>query len=323
MLTPSLPLDKEELARDLPGVAALFAEPMAQHTSFAIGGPADLMLLPSSLAELQASIAYCRSRELSFFLLGGGSNLLVADRGIRGVVLNLTGLAGVTVHGCTLCAQAGTPVTRVAEEAARRHLSGLEFLYGLPGTIGGAAWMNARCYGGEIADRLVSVTMLSYDGNCLSFDCRPEQFSYKKSPFQTMEGCIVDVELALECLSVADAAKIWQTMEAHLADREQKGHFRAPSAGSLFKNDRRFGAPTGKILDELGLRGTVCGGAAIADFHGNIFVNNGNATAADVLALMVQALELAHRKRGIILEPEVRLVGEWLPEELAQLEVVQ
>ncbi len=323
MLTPSLPFDKEELARELPGVAALFSEPMSRHTSFAIGGPADLMLLPSTLAELQASIAYCRRRKLGFFLLGGGSNLLVADRGIRGVVLNLTGLAGVTVHGCTLCAQAGTPVTRVAEEAARCHLSGLEFLYGLPGTIGGAAWMNARCYGGEIADRLVSATILFFDGKCLTFDCRPEQFSYKSSPFQTMDGCLVDVELALECLSAAADAKIWQAMKTYLVDREQKGHFRAPSAGSLFKNDRSFGAPTGKILDELGLRGTVCGGAAIADFHGNIFVNNGNATAADVLALIVQAIKLTRRKRGIILEPEVRLVGEWLPEELAQLEAVQ
>ncbi len=323
MLTTSLPFNKEELARDLPGIAAFFSEPMSRHTSFAIGGPADLMLAPVTLAELQACITYCRSQDLSFFLLGGGSNLLVADRGIRGVVLNLTGLVGITAHGCTLCAQAGTPVTKVAEEAARRNLSGLEFLYGLPGTIGGAAWMNARCYGKEIGDRLVSATMLSPDGECFTFNCEQEKFSYKKSPFQTMEGCIVALELALECLAVGSENNIWQTMEAYLADREQKGHFRAPSAGSLFKNDHSFEAPTGKILDELGLRGTVCGGAAIADFHGNIFINNGDATAADVLALMVQAVNLAHQKRGITLEPEVRLVGDWLPEELAQLEVIQ
>ena len=309
---------RHRIGRTLPGLRVLYDEPMSRHTSFEIGGPADALLVPQTIAELAACLAFCRSERLPWLLLGGGTNLLVADRGVRGVVILLTALADLTVDGCQMRVQAGAEVGAVAEAAADHGLAGLEFLYGMPGTIGGAAWMNARCYGGEVGERLVAARLLDASGEIVTLACTPADFSYKRSPFQEMTGCIVELELQLE---PGNTALIRERMQANFEDRRAKGHFRAPSAGSLFKNDRAFGAPTGKILDELGLRGTISGGAAIAPYHGNIFINQGGATAADVFSLIIMAIRAAHQARSILLEPEVRFVGDWDPEELAKLRV--
>lgn len=293
-----------------------FDEPMSGLTSFQVGGPADILLIPRTFQELYDCLTVCRQEGVDVFLLGGGTNLLVSDRGIRGAVLLLTGLAEIRVEGVQLVASAGATVGKVCEVAAAHDLSGMEFLYGLPGTIGGALWMNARCYGGEMSDLCVSAGLLTPDGASRRIIPCHNDFSYKKSPFQGLDGCITDVVLQLK---EGEQQAIWADMEHNYNDRVQKGHFQAPSAGSLFKNNREFGAPTGKILDELGLRGHVSGGAAIASFHGNIFINNGNAKASDILDLIVLSVETARAKRNIQLEPEVRFVGDWNADELAPL----
>lgn len=315
-----MPHKKKELqqiiGRFLPTVTARFDEPMSGYTSFQVGGPADVLLIPRSVEELCDCLTVCRQEGLDLFLLGGGTNLLVSDRGIRGVVLLLTGLADIRVEGTRVIASAGASVEKVCEVAAAHDLSGMEFLSGLPGTIGGALWMNARCYGGEMSELCVSAGLLTPDGEQRRIIADPNDFSYKISPFQTMDGCITEVVLQLQ---KGEQQAIRAAMKTHCDDRVQKGHFQAPSAGSLFKNNREFGAPTGKILDELGLRGRVSGGAAIAPFHANIFINNGNAKAADILDLIVQAFETVRIERGLLLEPEVRFVGEWRSDELAPL----
>lgn len=301
----------------LPAYMVRYDEPMALHTSFQIGGAADVFLTPSNYDELLTCLKVVSRKNLPVFMLGGGSNILVSDRGIRGVVISMSGLSAVKFSGRTLLSQAGATVERVCKVAAAHSLSGLESFYGLPGTIGGAAWMNARCYGGSISDVLISAKILNDKFLLETLECTREQFDYKKSPFQQNTGCIFELCLQLQPGRQED---ISAAMEKNLADRRAKGHFTAPSAGSLFKNNRDFGAPTGKIIDDLGLRGVESGGAAIASFHGNIFINQNNATAKDVLSLIRLAMETAERERNIRLEPEVRLVGEWHAEELSFLQ---
>ena len=300
----------------LPSGLVRLDEPMADHTSFKIGGPADVFLVPRSYAELTLCLEVVKRYGAPCFLLGGGTNILVADRGIRGVVISTTMLSEITIDATTLIAQTGAQVGDVCRAAAEAELSGVEFIHGMPGSIGGAVWMNARCYGNSIADVLTEVEVIDEQLNLVRITCDPGQFAYKKSPFQNMAGCIWRVRLLLHH---GEREVILAKMEENRRDRVDKGHFRAPSAGSLFKNNRDFGAPTGKIIDELGLRGATVGGAAIAPFHGNIFINQDNATADDVLALIRLAVETAARKRHIRLEPEVRLIGDWLPSALSFL----
>jgi len=304
------------IAQDLPPELVRFDEPMARHTSFCIGGPADLFLTPRSYRELLLCLDAVKKHGPPCFILGGGTNILVSDRGIRGVVIFTGELAAVEVEGDVLVAQTGALVDEVSRVAERHALSGLEFICGMPGSIGGAVWMNARCYGGSIADVLEQTEVIGEDLSLSVVACDPSMFGYKRSPFQAMSGCIWRVRLRL---TRGERGEILRKMEQNRQDRVAKGHYIAPSAGSLFKNNRDFGAPTGKIIDELGLRGATVGGAAIAPFHGNIFINQGNATAGEVLALIRLAVETAERERHIRLEPEVRLVGDWRPEELAFL----
>ncbi len=310
-------LQQESITSDLAGIELCFDEPLASYTSFQIGGPADLLIKPRTETELNRCFEWSRKSGIPVLLMGGGTNLLVSDRGVRGVVICLTSLSEVTIENDTLTAQAGATVKDVSEAAAEKELSGLEFIYGMPGTIGGAAWMNARCYGGEIADVLDKAVVLKKDGRRLDMECEREEFSYKVSPFQAIDGCITEVTIKL---MPGSSAEITKKMQANLQDREDKGHFQHPSAGSLFKNDRSFGAPTGKILDGLGLRGVGSGGAQIAPYHGNIFINRDGATAMDVLDLIVLAKEKARRALQIELDPEIRLVGDWPPEELTRLQ---
>ncbi|WP_136809804.1 UDP-N-acetylmuramate dehydrogenase [Desulfosediminicola flagellatus] len=300
----------------LPSALVSYDEPMEKHTSFRIGGPADVFLTPGSYQELHRCLVVVQEHNLPFFMLGGGTNILVSDRGIRGVVISMARLSGVTISGDSLVAQAGATVENVCNAAAAKSLSGVEFIHGMPGTIGGAVWMNARCYGASIADVLGYATIIDDDLSLTTVLSDPEKFGYKRSPFQTMSGCIFEVSLNLQ---PGEEHEIRQKMQQNHSDRVDKGHFTAPSAGSLFKNNREFGAPTGRIIDELGLRGAVSGGAAIAPFHGNIFINQDNATATDVLSLIRLAVNTAERERNIRLEPEVRLVGEWNAEELSFL----
>lgn len=308
---------KERLSELLSSENLRIDEPMSAHTTFRVGGPADLWARPAGAdAEDQAAriLRFAREESVPVFVLGGGANLVVADAGIRGLVLDTTGCSSAVFEtrvagtGAALVAGAGLSVDDAVEACAARSLSGLEFLAGMPGTLGGAVWMNARCYGRSVSDILEETTLIG-DGFArvpVPFD--PAAFGYKKSPFQAMNALIVSARFRLE---PRPEAEIRETAEANRADRKAKGHYRLPSAGSAFKNDYAYGKPTGKIADELGLRGLRVGGAVVAPWHGNIIVNDGGATAADIRALVDEVSSRVERALGLKLEPEILFVGDW------------
>lgn len=281
---------------------------MRLHTSYKVGGPADFFVVPHSTIDVEKAVKAAAGLEIPYYILGGGSNILVADKGIDGMVIDTTGLDEITVDQTRITAQAGAPVSDVSAAALRHGLSGLEFVYYLPGTVGGAVFMNARCYGKSMCDVLLAVTYLSSGGELRSMDVRPEDFAYKSSPFQTDGGIILTAQL--KC-SPGNVDSIRRKMEAYREDRSAKGHFKAPSCGSVFKNNRIFGEPSGKIIDSLGLKGYSIGGAQVAPFHGNIIINTGGASAADIRSIIEFIQKTVLQKRGFKLEPEVQYIGRW------------
>jgi UDP-N-acetylmuramate dehydrogenase len=291
-----------------------YDEPMALHTTFKVGGPADIWIKPG--AEIFPDYAAllldaAQSEGIPVFILGGGANLVVSDRGIRGIVLDTGNWSGCTFVTRETAGEAlirgGTPADGAAEAAAAQGWGGLEFLAGMPGSIGGAVWMNARCYEKSVSDGLLGIELLDENLNRTIVPFRAEEYGYKKSPFQTRKVLILSGKFILKKRS---PAAIQQDMETYRQDRERKGHYRFPSAGSAFKNNRDFGKPTGKILDELGFRGFAMGGAAVAPWHGNIIINTGNATAADIQGLVKYITAQVKMLLGIELEPEILFVGE-------------
>lgn len=285
--------------------------PLAPRTTFRVGGPADVLAVPRSADELAALLHAAAEAAIPVTLLGGGANVVIADAGIRGLVIATVGLRGLSVDssdGTLVTAGSGEPISDVAAFAADTGLAGLDFIYAMPGTAGGAVWMNARCYDGEIAPILHAVHFVARDGTTGVYHPHPDDFGYKISPFQDGARIITSVTFRLRR---GDGAALWRRMRELEADRTAKGHFDAPCAGSIFKNNRAFGAPSGRILDELGVRGQRVGGAAVSDRHANIIVNTGTATATDIRILVTELQELVMRRRGFHLEPEVLFPGEW------------
>ncbi len=292
-----------------------FDEPMSHHTSFRVGGPADVYAAPTSVEDLVTILAEARRAGLPVFAIGGGANILVSDRGIRGVVIDLQRFdtlneaPGKSAAGSRrVRAGAGLAMSDVAAWCADHGLGGLDFLYAMPGSVGGSIWMNARCYGTSISDVLTSVEYVGEDGEIHTYTVRQEDFDYKRSPFQRAPWVIIG---GLFALTPEDPEAIWERMKGHQHDRTGKGHFSAPSAGSVFKNNRAFGSPTGKIIDELGLRGYQIGGARVSDHHANIIVNTGHATATDIRRLIEYVEQEVARRTGLRLEREVLYAGEW------------
>jgi UDP-N-acetylmuramate dehydrogenase len=293
-------------------------EPMARHTTFQVGGPADVWARPSAecFPDFAAALVEkARAQDLPLFILGGGANLVVADRGIRGIVLDTTAWTGWDFHlsgsggqAVVMTVRSGTPADQAAEAAAEQGLGGLEFLAGLPGAIGGAVWMNARCYERQVSDVLLGTEILDENLRRVWVPREEGEFGYKKSPFQKRDVLIMAAKFRLE-------KRAGEALRAAMAefrkDRETKGHYRFPSAGSVFKNNRAFGKPAGKIIDELGLRGLRVGGAQVAPWHGNIIINTGGATAADILHLTELLEERVKRETGFDFEREVLFVGDY------------
>ncbi len=287
------------------------AEPLNRHTTFRIGGPADALVAPRETEDVRRVAAFCRDAGVPLFVLGGGANLLVADRGIRGVVLDTSALTGTdTLPGRpgTLRAWAGTPMDDLCRRALEAGLEGLAAFAAMPGSVGGSIWMNARCCEVSLSDRLEAVEELGDDLAVREEAARPGEFGYKRSPFQARRSVILRGTFRLQ---PGDPRRIRAEMEDRRRDREAKGHFLHPSAGSVFKNNRTFGRPTGAIIDALGLKGRRIGDAEVSSLHANIIVNRGCARAADVLAL-IRLIEGRVRARfGFALEREVLLVGDW------------
>ena len=284
-------------------------EPLAPYTTFRVGGPADLFIAPASREALETVCAILADHKLSPFILGGGSNILISDTGIRGAVIYTAQLSAQKIEGASLQCDAGLPMSDVSEYAAAHGLQGLQFLYAMPGSVGGAIWMNARCYGSEIVERLDWVESIDHRGVLQRTSPRAEEWSYKRSPFQTNNRIIVTACFRLQ--TGASPADLREEMEHYRADRTRKGHFIAPSAGSVFKNDRRWGSPTGTIIDRIGLRGLRIGGAAVSPLHANIITNDNGATAAEIRTLIEEVAARVYKSAGVQLEREVIYAGEW------------
>ena len=296
---------------------------LSSFTSFKIGGDADIYITPSSPDELKAALRFIREEHIPAILLGGGTNLLIPDEGIRGAVIHTCRLNKIrllkTGEEQLVQADAGVLMQDVTEFCAEHGLSGLEDFAGLPGTTGGAIFMNARCYEKSISDVLISVSALRFsekDCTLKEFECRKKEWGYKRSPFQPQNKRYAElsdnrpiIASAMFKVEQGEAALIRKKMERRIADRTAKGHFKLPSAGSVFKNNHAFGKPSGQLIDEAGLRGLQIGGAQVAPWHGNFIVNTGSATAKEIVELIKTIQQQVKDKTGFELEPEIIFAG--------------
>ncbi len=279
-------------------------EPLAEHCTFKIGGPARVFVMPQEEEQLCKAILLCRDLRLPYYLLGNGSNILFADEGWSGVILDTSALkSSIQREGCTLRAGAGTLLSSLCREALRAGLTGLEFAYGIPGTVGGAVYMNAGAYGGELKDVLTRVRYLNQEGQIVCAEAAELDLSYRHSIFEENGGCILSAEFRL---TPGDPAEIQAKMEDLMGRRRDKQPLDKPSAGSTFK--RPAGAFAGALIDQCGLRGYRHGGAAISEKHCGFVVNLGGASCADVLALCDEVRDIVQEKTGYLLEKEIRVV---------------
>lgn len=282
-------------------------EPMAAHTTFRIGGPADFYVMPQTPQEIAEVIRICREENCPYFILGNGSNLLVGDRGYRGVVIQLyKNFDGISIEGTKVTAKAGAMLVRVAKEAGKMGLTGLEFASGIPGTIGGAMVMNAGAYGGEMKDVVTSVTVLTKDGEVMILSVEKMKFRYRGSVIEE-EGYTV-LECTME-LQQGDQEAIKARMDELAVQRKAKQPVEFPSAGSTFKRPEGYFA--GKLIMDAGLRGYRVGGAQVSEKHCGFVINAGGATAADVMQLMKDVSDRVQEQFGVRLEPEVKRIGEF------------
>ena len=301
----------EDLLCALAGVAGednvLMSEPMREHTTFKIGGPADVFVTPDTEQGLVATLDTCYRCDLPLTIVGNGSDLLVGDKGIRGVVVALgEGLSDITVDGTHVTAAAGALLSDVAAAAAEAGLTGMEPISGIPGSVGGACYMNAGAYGGQMDQVLVSATGLSRTGKRHTFAADRLNLGYRHSVFMDEGDMVVSATLRL---TPGDPAEIAARMEELLRRRREKQPLEYPSAGSFFK--RPPGHFAGALIEGCGLKGFAVGGAQVSEKHAGFVVNRGGATAQDVLRLCEAVQERVFREQGVQLEPEVRFIGEF------------
>lgn len=297
---------RRELENLLPEGCLFFDEPMKKHTSFRIGGQAEILVLPQTNSQIIAVIDYARRQQIPYIIMGNGTNLLVKDGGIRGIVIKLAKNFGrISLRGQEMNAQAGASLNGAAELACRKGLKGLEFAAGIPGTFGGAVSMNAGAYDGEMKDVITSATVLKQDNAIEVWSAEELGFAYRKSRVITEGAVLLEVTLHLE---KDDPAKIRERMNHLLSLRKAKQPLQYPSAGSTFK--RPPGHYAGALIEKAGLKGFRIGDAQVSPLHAGFIINLGNATARDVIRLIEAIQEAVLTQFGILLEPEVRIVGE-------------
>ena len=280
-------------------------EPLAAHCTFKIGGPARLFVQPTDRAQLCRAVALCKAQGVRYYLLGNGSNILFADEGYNGAVLDVSSMQdAVEVHGTQLTAGAGVRLSALCKTALEHGLTGLEFAYGIPGTVGGAVYMNAGAYGSELKDVLESVTFLDSDLQLRTLPAADLAMGYRTSIFeQNPDWCILSATVVLHR---GDGAAVLARMQELLGKRREKQPLEWPSAGSTFK--RPQGAFAGKLIEDCGLRGFTVGGAQISEKHCGFVINRGGATCADVIALTEQVRQIVEARTGFVLEREIRVV---------------
>ncbi len=296
---------KKEIAEHLTnlGCCVCMNEPMSAHTSFHIGGTADVFAQTDAESVLQNSIAFCRKNGISFMVIGNGSNLLISDEGIDGVVFQYTNTA-IRVDGTKITVSAGLSVSKLCLTACQHGLSGLEFAFGIPGTVGGGIYMDAGAYGGQLADTLCSAKVLDENGVIRTVSVAELELGYRHSILMEKSMTVLEAEFLL---TPDDPREIRARMDDFLGRRRDKQPLEYPSAGSFFK--RPTGYFAGALIEQSGLKGYAVGDAQVSEKHAGFVINRGKATCADVLALSDHIQATVFEKFGVSLEREVQLIG--------------
>ncbi|MBQ3057707.1 MAG: UDP-N-acetylmuramate dehydrogenase [Clostridia bacterium] len=279
-------------------------ECMKNHTSFKIGGECDYFVIPKNTEQLKAVIQKANEQGIPYFILGKGSNLLVSDGGIEGVVISLCSLDGITVNGNEITASAGVSVALLCTTALEHGLSGLEFAYGIPGSVGGGLYMNAGAYGGEFSDTVIKAEYLTKDGQIKEIGVNDMALGYRTSVFKTNGSVILSVTFKLK---EGEKTEIKAKMDDFLNRRKTKQPLEYPSAGSTFK--RPTGYFAGALIEQNNLKGASVGGAMVSEKHAGFVINYSNATANDVKDLIAKIQKTIKENNGVELEPEVIFVG--------------
>ena len=295
---------QREISRLLPDIKMLFHEPMAKHTSFRIGGPAEIMAFPENSEQLSAVLKMSALLDIKPAIIGAGTNILAPDEGLPGLTVCLKdNLSSVELLDDThIRADAGATMTKTAVFAANAGLSGLEFAHGIPGSVGGGVYMNAGAYGGEIKDVLVSADVMTFDGQLHTYTAEEMKFSYRHSRLEEQPAIVLSAVFKLNPKPVEEIRSYMQELASK---RKASQPLDKPSAGSAFK--RPVGGYAAALIDQAGLKGYQVGGAAISEKHAGFAVNLGGATAEDVKNLLRQVSDLVYENSGIRLEPEVRI----------------
>lgn len=283
-------------------------EPMKNHTSFKIGGTADLFLKVATIEELIQAIEYAKTKKIPIYFIGNGSNLLVTDKGIRGLVVKID-IQNISINkaenSVKVTVGAGYKMMALARELLNQEITGFEEFAGIPGTIGGAIYMNAGAYGKEMKDIVISTKCMDLDGKIFTLSNKEQEFTYRDSIFEKNNYIILETTLQL---NNGIKSEIENKMTKLLKERKEKQPIGEPSAGSTFK--RQEGIITAKLIDECGLKGYSIGGAKVSEKHAGFVVNSNNATAKDVLDLIKYIKEKVYEKYGIKIEEELRIIGE-------------
>ncbi len=302
-------MEKEEIQKlfvNKPFGKILLDEQMKNHTTFKIGGPADVMIIPSNEEELIEGIKFSRENDIDFLIMGNGSNLLIKDGGIRGAVIKINeGFNSITINGTKIYCEAGALLSTVSKAALKHSLKNFEFASGIPGTIGGAITMNAGAYGGEMKDVVTKVRVLDKMGNIREYNNEEMNFRYRNSRVWDEGLIVLGVELGLE---EGDPSTIQEIMKDLTYKRTSKQPLELPSGGSTFKRPEGYFA--GKLIEDAGLRGLRHGGASVSEKHCGFVVNIDNATCKDVLHLISVIQKVVRDKFNVELETEIKLLGE-------------
>ncbi|GGC75892.1 UDP-N-acetylmuramate dehydrogenase [Enterococcus wangshanyuanii] len=298
-------MNKNEMMTELKDIKLLFDEPLMNFTFTKTGGPVDVLAFPKSKEEVALLVAYCKKNDFPWLVLGNASNLIVRDGGIRGMVIMLEEMKQVSVVEDELVVEAGAKLIDTTYVALDHDLAGFEFACGIPGSVGGAVYMNAGAYGGEIKDVFTSVDILLEDGTIKTFSNEEMDFSYRHSVVQTMHCVVLEARFTLK---KGDHALIKAKMDELTELRVSKQPLEYPSCGSVFK--RPEGHFTGKLIQDAGLQGLKWGGAQISEKHAGFIVNIDHATATDYVELIAHIQSVIKEKFDVSLETEVRIIGE-------------
>ena len=302
-------MDYTEILKQHPNLIVKENEPLSNYTHTETGGPAELLFFPATIAEVSAIINWVKREDIPLTILGNASNLIVRDGGILGVTVILTELKNIHVDGKTMVVESGAPIIKVSEAAYAHELTGLEFACGIPGSTGGAVYMNAGAYEGEVKDVIEKVTILTREGEIIEVSNKEMEFTYRHSKLQETQDIVLDVTFKLKS---GNPEEIKERMDELTFLRTSKQPLEYPSCGSVFK--RPPGHFTGKLVQDAGLQGLTWGGAQISTKHAGFIVNIDGATATDYIELIEHIKEVILDRFDVQLETEVRIIGESIDE---------